>query len=356
MYIYGVGFIRVILYPFSLLYGLVIVIRNILFDMGILPSKAYDVQVISIGNLTVGGTGKTPHVEYLVRLLQDRYRVATLSRGYGRKTRGFLLVDAEHTIWEVGDEAMQYRRKFPDIIVAVDEDRRHGIAQLLSMPNPPGVILMDDAFQHRYVKAGLSILLTDYYEMYTQDYLLPAGRLREPRRSARRADLIVVTKTDRILSPLIQRELEEDICPRAWQRICYSYIKYDSPVTLAGRKVELNKKTAGNVLLVTGIANPYTLEIYLKGIFREVSHLRFGDHHIYSSQDILLIRETFHDMIGKDKFIITTEKDAMRLTDPHITNQLKDLPVYYIPIRIEFHKNSKQLFNTSILRYVDRSQ
>lgn len=356
MYIYGVGFIRIILYPFSLLYGLVIIIRNILFDKGILPSTAYDIPVISIGNLTVGGTGKTPHVEYLVRLLQGKYRVATVSRGYGRKTRGFLLVKAEHTIWEVGDEAMQYRKKFPDIIVTVDEDRRHGIAQLLRMPDPPEVILMDDAFQHRYVKAGLSILLTDYYEMYTEDYLLPAGRLREPRRSAHRADIIVVTKTDKILSPLIQRELEEDICPRQWQGICYSYIKYDNPVSLTGRKIDLNKKTTGNVLLVTGIANPYTLEIYLKGVFREVTCLRFGDHHVYSSQDILLIRETYHDMIGKDKLIFTTEKDAMRLTEPRIMDQLKDLPIYYIPIRIEFHKNSKQLFNTSILHYVERGQ
>jgi tetraacyldisaccharide 4'-kinase len=344
---------RIILFPFALLYGLVICIRNFLFNLRILPVESYKIPVISVGNLTVGGTGKTPLVEYLIRLLEDTYKVATLSRGYGRSSKGFLIANVLlHTAADVGDEALQYAKKFKKITVSVCENRRNGISLLSKLPNPPEVILMDDAFQHRYVKPGFSILLTDYFNLYTHDYLLPSGKLREPRSSARRADVIIVTKTDKIYSPITERTLIEDIKPRQHQKLFLSFITYDSLIGLNGEKLTLIKKYFTSILLFAGIANPYPLEAYLRDFAADFRSLIYRDHYQYTPEDLDHIREVYRSMMGVKKVIITTEKDFMRIDTPEFRKLFSGLPVYYIPIRVDFHRNAKLSFNQTILDYV----
>ena len=350
------GFLRIILLPFASIFGLIIRLRNLFFDLGILPVESYEFPVISVGNLSVGGTGKTPHVEYLVRMLKDSYRVAVLSRGYGRGTKGFLMAEPHHTCKDIGDEPMLYRSKFPDIIVAVDEDRRHGIRQLMALTPAPRVILLDDAYQHRYVKTGASILLTDYFHLYTRDHLMPAGRLREPVSGAKRAHLIVVTKTDPTLSPLIERDLLNELDPCPGQQVCFSYVRYGSLVALTKENSHRQVNLKGSVLMVAGIADPYPLEIHLRHHFNEVEKLIYKDHHVFTTADAADIRSRFRDIIGSNKIIVTTEKDAMRLKEKHVSDQLKDLPVYYLPVRIEFHPESKRIFHSYIHHYVGESQ
>ena len=349
-------FLRIIALPLAFIYGLVARLRNLLFDLGILPAETYDVPVISVGNLSMGGTGKTPHIEYLVRMLKDRYCVAVLSRGYGRVTKGFLLAGHNHTYRDIGDEPMLYKSKFPDIMVAVDADRRHGIRKLAGINPAPGIILLDDAYQHRYVKPGVSILLTDYYHLYTRDHLIPAGRLREPVSGAKRADIIVVTKTDPTLSPLIERELLHELNPHRDQQVCYSYVMYGDPVSLWGEKHDRPVKFKGSVLMIAGIADPYPLEIYLRHHFHDLEQLIYRDHHVFTSADAAEIRSRFKNIIGRNKIIITTEKDAMRLKEKHITDLLNDLPVYYLPVKIEFHPGSKPIFHSYILSYAGKSK
>jgi tetraacyldisaccharide 4'-kinase len=350
------GLLRIILLPLAFIFGCIARLRNLLFDLGIFPVESFDIPVISVGNLSMGGTGKTPHVEYLVRMLRDRYRVAVLSRGYGRLTKGFLLAEPHHTYRDIGDEPMLYKKNFPDLMVAVDADRRHGIHKLMGMSPPPGIILLDDAYQHRYVKPGLSILLTDYYHLYTRDYLIPAGRLREPILGAKRANVIIVTKTDSTLSPLIERELLHELNPRQGQHVCYSYVRYGDPVSLRGEGHDRPVKLSGSVLMVAGIADPYPLELYLRNHFNELERLIFSDHHVFTPTDAAEIRSRFKNIIGRNKIIITTEKDAMRLKEKHITDQLNDLPAYYLPVTIEFHPGSKRAFHSCILRYVGKNQ
>lgn len=350
------GFLRIILYPFAFIYSLITRLRNLLFDLGILPVESFELPVISVGNLSMGGTGKTPHVEYLVRLLRENYRVAVLSRGYGRSTKGFLIAEAWHTLKDIGDEPLLYRNKFTDIIVAVDRNRRHGISQLMRLQPAPDVILLDDAFQHRYVKPGLSILLTDYYNLYTRDHLIPAGRLRESRSGSRRADLIVVTKTDSSFSPILERELLKELNPGAEQKVCYSFIRYENPVSFTGEPFDLPDQPNGSVLMVAGIANPYPLKTFLRSHFNQCESLIYRDHHVFTSADVTEIRSMFQKIPGRNKIIITTEKDAMRLKEKHIFDQLTDLPFYYLPIRIEFHTESKRTFHSYILNYVGKSK
>jgi tetraacyldisaccharide 4'-kinase len=304
----------------------------------------------------MGGTGKTPHVEYLVRLLKETHRVAVLSRGYGRRTKGFLIAEARHTFRDIGDEPMLYRNKFTDIIVAVDRNRRHGISQLMRLHPAPDVILLDDAFQHRYVKPGLSILLTDYYNLYSKDHLIPAGRLRESRSGSKRADLIVVTKTDSSFSPILEKELLKELNPAAEQKVCYSFIRYENPVSLTGEMHDLPDQPNGSVLMVTGIANPYPLKTFLSSHFVECESLIYRDHHVFTSEDVTQIRSTFQNIPGSNKIIITTEKDAMRLREKHILDLLTDLPFYYLPVRIEFHTESQRTFHSYILNYVGKGK
>jgi tetraacyldisaccharide 4'-kinase len=353
---YPMVIVKIILFPFACLYGWVVAVRNKLFDWKILPSKSFTVPVISIGNLVAGGTGKTPQTEYLAELLKKYYKVAILSRGYGRKTKGFILAGPATSQLEIGDEPAQYQKKYPDITVAVDEDRKRGITKILAEKPDTEVILLDDAFQHRYVKPGKSIILTDYHHLYSNDYLLPTGMLRESARGARRADIIVVTKTPKVLSPITRRSIKNELKPAAHQSLCYSYVAYDQPVPLNRSK---NRKPASAkynyIIMVAGVANSYPFQEYLKGICNELIVINFKDHYQYTAQDIEKISREFDAIISKDKVIFTTEKDATRLDREEFAPFLEVLPFYYIPIMIKFHDCDEVGFDKLILDYVQKS-
>jgi tetraacyldisaccharide 4'-kinase len=348
------GLLKVILFPLACLYGLVTGIRNKFFDWGLFPSKSYNIPVISVGNLSAGGTGKTPHTEYLIRLLKNQYKLAVISRGYRRKTSGFVLASPDHTHLDIGDEPMQYVRKFPDVLIAVDEKRNRGISHILKMH--PQVILLDDAFQHRYVKPGKAILLSDYHHLYTNDYMIPTGMLREKAKGAKRADFIIITKTPRILSPIIRRQISKSLKIRQHQKLFYSYISYDEPVPF---KYSDAKGPAAQkysyIIMVAGIANSYPLQEYLRTICNELIVIDFNDHHLYSDRDLERITKEYQSIISKDKVIFTTEKDAARLDSQEFAGVLEKMPVYYIPIRISFHDCDEGRLDNLILDYVQKS-
>jgi tetraacyldisaccharide 4'-kinase len=350
------GFIKIILFPFACLFGLVTDIRNKLFDWRIIRSRSYNIPVISVGNLSAGGTGKTPHTEYLVRLLKNEFKIAILSRGYRRKTKGFILASPGNSSIDIGDEPVQYVNKFPDVTVAVDENRNHGIKKILSLKPETQVILLDDAFQHRYVKPGKSILLTDYHHLYVHDYLIPTGMLRERAKGAKRADLIIITKTPKIFSPITRRQIAKDLKPKPHQKLFYSFITYDQPVPLkiSGHK-NLPAGRYNYIVMVAGVANSYPLQEYLKSICNELLVIDFDDHHSYTPDDLEKITKEFHSIISKDKVIFTTEKDATRLDVEEFSAYLENLPVYYIPMRINFHDCDEVKFDKLILEYVHKS-
>lgn len=348
--------LRIILFPFSLLYGLISLLRNKFFDWGILASKSYPFPVISVGNLSVGGTGKSPHVEYLVRLLQNDFKLATLSRGYERKTKGFLLAGNNPKVEDFGDEPCQFAQKFPEIKVAVDEKRVNGI-NILSTKFPElDVVILDDAFQHRHVKPGLNILLTDYHKLYSNDYPLPTGNLREFRKGANRADIIVVTKTSKVLSPITRRNVEESLKIRPHQKFYFSYIKHGKFKALPGLGVSPSTSKFSTILMLTGIANTYPLEEHLMKYCDQLEKLAFPDHHEYTLKDVEKIVDVFDNLLSTNKIIVTTEKDAMRLIRPEFIKLLKHFPVFYVPIQIAFHKESRKEFNKQILDYVKENR
>lgn len=345
--------LSILLFPLSLLYGIVTYIRNKLYDLEILNSIEFNLPVISVGNLNIGGVGKTPHVEYLIRLLKD-YKTATLSRGYKRNTSGFHLADDSSTIYDIGDEPLQYKNKFNDLLVAVDEKRVRGIRNIVKLHPETKVILLDDAYQHRAVKPGINILVTDYSKMYINDIVLPSGRLREWALGSKRADIIIVSKTPDILSPLDIRRIKEDLNPEPYQEIFFSYTKYGEliPFTEAASKTCIEKPKSLSVLLVTGIAKPQPLYYHIKDGFNEVEHLKFQDHHNFCDADIESIKTSFNNLYGNNKLIITTEKDLMRLSLPKIKEQIDELPFFYLPIEVCFHGKDKEEFDTKILKYV----
>jgi tetraacyldisaccharide 4'-kinase len=348
-------FWQLLLLPFSYLYGSITYLRNKCFDIGILPVSEYNSTVISVGNLTAGGTGKTPHIEYLIRLIKDKYSVATLSGGYGRKKSGFVLATDVSTAREIGDEPRQFKKKFPDIMVAVDKKRRRGIKKILDKKPDLHTILLDDAFQHRYVKPGLSILLTDYAKMYYNDTMLPSGTLREFTSGIERADIIIVSKTPSIFSPLDRRLLLKKIAAEEYQRVYFSYIKYGEMLPFSvvqDHKESVSLDKSLSVLLLTGIANPTPLDQYLQFKVKKIIHCEYSDHHNYTIKDVELLEKTFVDITNKNKIIITTEKDAMRLEKSELQEILKKLPLYYIPIEIAFHEKDQEDFNRHILNYV----
>ncbi len=346
------NFLRLILLPLALLYGIITFIRNKLFDWRIIPSKSFDFPVISVGNLSVGGTGKTPHVEYIIRLLKNEFNVAALSRGYKRKTKGFVLADEQTGVNEMGDEPVQFYKKFPDIKVAVDEKRVRGIKTLIKRFPELKAIILDDAFQHRYVKPGLSILLTDFHKLYVNDYPLPTGSLREFRSGAKRADIIIVTKTSNVLSPITRRRLTGLIKPRDFQKLYFSYIEHGSFTAIPGVNFNPDKSKYNTILLVAGIANTYPLERYLKKHCEELEILKFPDHHKYTLKDMEEIIESFDNIFSKNKIIVTTEKDAVRFMDKDILDTIKNLPICYMPIKVVFHSEDREEFNNQILSYV----
>ncbi len=344
--------------PVSWLYRGVVTLRNKCFDWGILKSKSFDLPVICVGNLTAGGTGKTPHTEYLVRLLGDNYHVAVLSRGYKRKTKGYVSANAHSTAATIGDEPYQMYGKFPKATFAVDENRCHGIEQLLKLKDPAiDVILLDDAFQHRYVKAGLNILLTDYNRLFCDDELLPVGRLREPVRGKDRAHAVIVTKCPDDIKPIDFNIITKQLNLYPYQQLFFSALRYGNLQALFpdGETKPTPRALASlshtDVLLVTGIASPEPLHKELQKTASKVDLLSFGDHHAFHAKDLQLIKERFEKLKDR-RVIITTEKDATRLANhPELDESLKP-HLYVLPVEIEFLQGQQENFNQYIIDYV----
>ena len=330
--------LRILLFPFAILYGIVTSIRNFLYNQSIFKSYSFPIPIIAVGNLSVGGTGKTPQIEYLIRLLSEDYKVAVLSRGYKRKSKGFILADQASTAENIGDEPFQIFQKFPQIKVAVDADRKNGIEQLLAAKDKPEVILLDDAFQHRRVKAGFYILLTAFDDLYCNDFLLPTGNLRESRNGAKRADLIVITKCPNSISNQEMERIRKKI--GITKKIFFSTIAYDEFVYNETNSLSLSEIKSLNKLLLAGIAKPDLFFDYLKQPGDEV--LAFPDHHHFTDDDIKNIE-------NKNQLIITTEKDYVRLKNHAIKST-----VYYLPIKSRFLLVEEN-FNQTITDYVGRS-
>ncbi len=346
---------RILLSPISWIYGLVLFIRHKLYDWGILKSKSFSVPTICIGNLALGGTGKTPHTEYLIDLLKTKCRVAVLSRGYGRKTKGFILADENSTCRDIGDEPLMYHVNHDDITVAVDEERCDGVKKLMQQENAPEVILLDDAFQHRKINPGFNILLTEYYNIYKKDMLLPAGKLRDIRSQAKRADVIIVTKSPQILLPYDKQEILSTIDATPYQKVFFTTINYKNIKPINDVAKETMPENMKSIYLFCGIANPYPLEDYVKRQYNTVITNYYSDHHCYTEKDIDTILEGFNDVIGKNKIIITTEKDLMRLTKHSYIRKFDDVPLFTIPIEVHFNNNEEEIeFNNLILKYVGK--
>lgn len=347
-----------LLAPFSFLYGLGVRCRNQLFDWGLLPTEQFPVPVLCIGNLTVGGTGKTPHTEYLIRLLQPTYRIAVLSRGYKRKTKGFILADEHSTSWQIGDEPLQMKRKFPMVTVAVDADRRNGIKRLLALPEKerPEVILLDDAFQHRYVTPSFSILLTAYDRLFRWDKLLPVGLLREPISGKRRADVVIVTKCKPDLKPIEYRIIEEDMHLVAHQKVFFTEISYDELIPVFGNhknRIHLSDIRANDTcVVVSGIASPGSFYDEIRKYPGKVLSIQFPDHHDFSLQDIKKIKTTLDLIKSERKFLIVTEKDAARLVDNKLVPEEWKDNLFYLPIRIKFDLDKGDEFDDMILKHI----
>ena len=329
--------LRKLLFPIAVLYGFITSIRNYLYDKGILKSHTFDVPIIAVGNLSVGGTGKTPQIEYLIRLLSPQYKVATLSRGYKRKSKGFILADANANAEVLGDEPFQYFQKFPQIQVAVDADRRNGISQLLAQKDKPDVILLDDAFQHRKVKAGFYILLTAYDDLFCDDWMLPTGNLRESRSGAQRADMIIVTKCPNTISEIAQEKIRQKI--GLDKPIFFSFVDYDDQVYSATDSLLVSEIKNKAKILLAGIAKPKPFFDFLKAENDMV--ISYPDHHHFSNAEI----EALKSQAG-EKIIVTTEKDFVRLEAAILRKQL-----YYLPIKSRLVSNATA-FDQIILDYV----
>ena len=346
--------------PLSWFYGLGVGFRNFLFEVGILKSRAYKTPVISVGNITVGGTGKTPHVEYLVRLLQDKVRVAVLSRGYKRKSSGFIIADKDTPMEQIGDEPYQMKQKFPDVTIAVDKKRTRGIELLTSDESDAkanDVILLDDAFQHRYVKPGVNILLVDYHRLIIYDKLLPAGRLREPLNGKNRADIVIVTKCPKELKPMEFRVITRAMGLFPYQHLYFTTLEYEPlyPVfPKVGCTVTPSQLSDQNVLLLTGIASPRQLTEDLSPKVKSLTALTFPDHHQFRRKDIRRLNEAFADM-PSPKCIVTTEKDATRLTTAEGLSDEVKRNLFALPVRINFMSGQEESFNQNIIGYITKN-
>lgn len=340
---------RYLLLPISWIYGSIIWLRNKLYDKDILKSASFNFPVICVGNLAAGGTGKTPMTEYLIQLLKTDFKTATLSRGYKRKTKGFAIADAETTALEIGDEPMQFHQKFPDVVVAVGEERIVAIPQLLHQRPETQVIILDDAFQHRQVKAGLNIILTDHSNLYTRDFILPAGDLRDVRSSSKRADIILVTKCKPDLTESEKNKLISEIKPKASQAVYFTCIDYGIPYHLFSKK-ELSITPGVAILLVCGIANPEPLKAYLTKAADSYDMLRYPDHHIFHSNDLKDIKQQFEKIRSDKKIVLTTEKDAVRLEK--FVKELQEFPIYVIPIAHAFLFEGAGDFENRIRQFI----
>ena len=352
--------ISYLLFPLTMWYAVGVRFRNLFYALGIKKQEAPHITTIGVGNLSTGGSGKTPHVEYLLRLLADRYPTAMLSRGYKRKSKGYLLDDGSHDPALLGDEPAMIARKFPQVQVAVCEKRVEGVRRLMTAPenldNPensesqkspetpstPQLIILDDVFQHRAIKPSINILLTEYSHPYFNDHILPYGDLREFKKARFRANIVIVTKCPAKLNPIEKHNILRELKLQNYQRIFFSYLKYGDLQTLGGSNVSVDLRRADNILCITGIAHPEPLLAELRQ-YTKVQHLPFADHHDFTSGDIARIKETFATLPGSNNLIITTEKDAIRLR-----GKIDSLPVYILPVTVAFHKENDKDFDTLI--------
>lgn len=352
---------RFFLYPVSLLYGTGVWLRNKLFDWNFYKERSFKLPIICIGNLTVGGTGKTPHTEYLIRLLQNQFQVAVLSRGYKRKSKGFQLASPQSTVNQLGDEPFQMKQKYPNIHMAVDANRCHGIEQICKNPisADTDVILLDDAYQHRYVKAGLNILLIDYNRPINEDQLLPCGQLREHETGKYRAHIVIVTKCPKTLTPMDFRVMTKQLNLFAFQQLYFSTLQYGKlyPLFTAGKEYPLNSIHPDiHILLVTGIASPQKLEEDLSEYNQNIHSISFGDHHKFTANDMLLIQNNFDKLPEHKRMLITTEKDAVRLKAESSMLSASIKPyIYVLPIEVAFLQDQQDLFNNNIIDYVRKN-
>ncbi|MBR6292366.1 MAG: tetraacyldisaccharide 4'-kinase [Bacteroidales bacterium] len=353
--------ISYVLFPLTMWYAVGVAVRNLFYALGIKRSEAPHITTIGVGNLCTGGSGKTPQVEYLLRLLSKDYRVAMLSRGYKRKTKGYLLDDGAHDPQLLGDEPAMMAAKFPHVKVAVCENRVEGVKRLMEKPeivespdNPeqtevpetPDVIVLDDVFQHRRIKPNINILLTEFRHPFFRDHILPYGNLREFRSGRYRASIVIVTKCPAMLNPVDKHNIIADLRLQNYQKVFFSYFKYGEIKSLDGRVADIDLHKLDGVLAVTGIAHPEPMIDEIKKSCR-VQHLAFADHHNYSKRDIVRIREAFEAIKGERKVILTTEKDAARLQG--LTG---DLPVFVLPVEVAFHKEKDLDFDQVIVSSV----
>ena len=339
---------KILMSPFAMLYGLIIGIRNTLYESELVKSTKFSLPVISVGNLSIGGAGKTPHIEYLIRLLSPYINVATLSRGYKRKTKGFRFVRPTDNVLDSGDEPLMYARKHKNAVVAVGESRAIAIPQMVAKYPSLQTILLDDAFQHRSIKPALNILLTTWDEPFTRDYLLPSGRLREWRSAYSRADIIIVSKCPKTITTEERASMIREINPQNHQKIFFSYYQYGYPYNFYNPRqlIKLDKEL--DVILISAIANTNYLLNYLEEEVEEIHHMNYEDHHLFSNLDIEYIDTVYKNRHATRKIILTTEKDAMRL-DLH-RKKLRELniPIYVLPMQVQFHDDEKEKFDHDI--------
>ena len=347
------------LLPLSWCYGVGVKLRNLLFETGVLKSRSFQIPVISVGNITVGGTGKTPHVEFLVNMLKDSFNVAVLSRGYKRESKEFIIAGTDTPMRMIGDEPYQMKHKFAGVTIAVDKDRCHGIEQLVENNSKLDVVLLDDAFQHRYVKPGINILLVDYHRLIIYDTLLPAGRLREPFQSKDRADIVIVTKCPQDLKPMEYRVITKAMSLYPYQRLFFSSLEYDDlravfPDNQHAKTRQLADLKDHHTLLLTGIGSPQQLEHDLSPVITHLAPLAFSDHHQFRKKDIQLINETFN-ALPSPRCIITTEKDVTRLKDAEGLSEEVKKNLYVLPVRVKFMLDQEEVFNQQITGYVRKN-
>ena len=349
---FAVSMLKLLL-PIAWIYSVVLFIRHKMYDWGVLKSKKFDLPVICVGNIALGGTGKTPHTEYIVSLLREKYKVAVLSRGYRRKSEGFVIANKDCSYEDVGDEPLQYC-KYDGVVVAVDEKRCNGVKHLLALDEKPELVILDDAFQHRQVKAGLNIVLTDYSKLFTSDSLVPSGTLRDIKSAVKRSDIIVVTKGPSVLSPYDRRDVMDKLQPYITnnQLVCFSHIVFKDAVPFNETAEQTDIKKQKDVILFTGVANSHPLEEFLSRSFSRIVVFKFADHHAFTSEDIDRIVGHFESIIGKRKVIITTEKDAMRLKNTELLSAFDNIPLYYIPIKVRFNNDDGEKFEKKVLNYV----
>jgi tetraacyldisaccharide 4'-kinase len=352
----------IFLYPLSLIYGMITGIRNFLYNSDILKSVEFPLPVICVGNITVGGTGKTPHTEYIADLLRRNFKVATLSRGYKRKSKGFRIADNGTVVSEIGDEPMQIFQKLPDVLVTVDSNRVNGVKNILKAHPETEVIILDDAFQHRRITPGFSILLSDFERLIIMDHMLPYGNLRESIGNMRRADIILITKSPEDISPIQRRIIVKEVNKAPYQNLYFTSFIYKPAIPVfTGEQEEtpdslFSGKEGNGIVLVTGIANPQPFKDYLQNNFEEIIHLTYPDHYRFRERDFDTIQNSLNNLKTMHKYVITTEKDAVRLREfVNIATSFKKL-FYYIPVGVHFLNNDKDEFDNLILDYVRKNK